>query len=1422
MRRSSALAAIYQKISDIAGACGTLQFVRRATIAFLCCAALAIASGVVWYATKDWLVALGVRIGVEQYNARMNSTLTIQEASLDLFRLTATVRGITIAARGQTALDSPIDIGQVQAKVRLWPLLQRRIVIEDAAASKASIRLDIDRHHHVNLEELFQLLVDDGSDMPSTWNASVHRFTVDQLTLHLSVEGQPLATTLQSMVFQGSMTLVPLRIRTEMLGGRGEVSYDLGSERLHYHLLQMTARVDLVRDRLVVEQLQLEAPEFAITGRGHLAQGQVEAQFNGDVGLAKLSPLMPEVPPLGGSLAVRGRLSGSLEAPQLAVTAESLHLAVGPDTVSDLRVHAQMMGRHVHIERFALGLAAGTVRGSGRLDLAAPRVDMHVELAALSLTALLSLVGQPFPALDGHLGGQVHVALSSFVLDDLQVTGSVAFAPRAPSSPPVTASSLFPLPLSVQVDFHLADRRLMLKRATWAIDRLQGELSGMQALDGTAHLHGTLNADLAAPIFAALGLQDLQGEAQITFGVQGRLLAPRVTAELQLQQARYHSFSLEHLRLAIEAEGAEVKILSLVGRQRQARYQLQGAVTLAAPFSQLHQTAVTFPIRAISELELNIEHADLAMFSPFLPDPVPLAGDLSLRASGGGSWPSLHGYGRGVIRGLVVDDQALGDISLVVEGSPTEVVLTQLVVHLGGGEVHASGTARLPHGLLEGALTWQGVYMERLPFLQEYALPILGALNGSVRARGTWPNVQAEVTVQGPRLTAYGLEVADLQLQAMASPREVQLDRLVARVAGARLTATGHTALDGPFDVQVSSEPISLRGMTIVPEHMTLEGGVRLDLQGSGTFAAPQLSGQLQLTGIRASGVTIGTGALAFTLNDRRMTFSSMGLRGFDLHGAVTLEEMLPAQVHLGIYSLDLGPIVARFVGNGQEELAGDVSGTVEINGPLRSPPQWAGQMTIEHLRLHSKGIAFSNPAPLRWRLEQGVLQFEAVQLQAEEAHLDIRGTVDLWQDRLDIAVLGHSPLAIVGTRIPGLRFQQGLVDTHVSVHGRLSRPVLNGQVLLKDGAIYIAAIHENLRQLRGEIQFADQTIAIQSLQGQLAGGGLEVSGEVRLRGLQLQEMSLATQLNQARLRYPAGFFTMLDADLVISGNSAQQLIAGEVSLSRARYRQDFDLASLLRPFRHRGLEPPPMAQERLHLDIRVSLHDPLRVENRLAKLELLPDLHVRGSVNRPIVLGRVEIEQGTADVAGTRFWPISGNIDFLNPTRTEPFFDIAADTQKNGYQIHVIATGTPQHIDLQLTSEPPLAETDILALLTVGATGQALTTGLSTVLPGRLSAFLTGRLAEEIGRGVGGLVGVDRLDIEPVIGGAQRVGGPKVTVGKDVSKNLSVAYSTIVGSTQEDTVSMEYRLTDNISILGVRDERGDVGVDVKYSIRFE
>ncbi|HXH11671.1 MAG TPA: AsmA-like C-terminal region-containing protein [Alphaproteobacteria bacterium] len=843
----------------------------------------------------------------------------------------------------------------------------------------------------------------------------------------------------------------------------------------------------------------------------------------------------------------------------------------------------------MRIEHFGLGFATGAIQGAGTLNLSPQRIALHVDLADLSLAALSSLLDHSLPTLDGKLGGQVHVESPSFDIEHPQASGQLSLMARTASQQPTPSASPLSWPFRLTADFRFAAGTLTLAQTAWAMDGFKGQGSGTQSLDGMTQLSGTLDADLTAPIFRSLGLQSIHGNMQATFGLQGRLADPRVTAEIQVQQARYRGFAMDHLRVAGDAEGAEVTIRSLTGVQDQARYHLHGALTLASPFSRSHRPLGLFPIRAIRELQLQIEQADLTAFASLLPMPAPLAGALTLHVSGAGTWPDVHGEGEIAVRGLVVRGDVVGDVSVLAAGSSTNVAFKRLVAQLGGGEIHANGTLNLPRHLLDVTATWQGVPVERLAFLPYgVALPVSGALSGSIEARGVWPHINAVIAVQGPQLQAYGLEVADLQLLAKATPRDIQLDRLATRLSGAPLTATGRADIGGPIDFRLSTGSVPLRGLTLTP-NLVLNGRVKLEFGASGTFAAPQLLGQVRLNGVRLGDLAIGTGTLALSLNDRRISFSSAGLQGFNLDGSVALHGALSAQVRLGMRGFDLGPIVARLAGNADESILGDVSGTVEVSGPLRSPPQLTGLVTLDHLRLRSNGIEVVNSAPLRWRLEHGMLRFEAVRLQAHDAHLELRGTVDLWRERLDVAILGKSPLAIVGTRLSGLRFQQGTLETQLNIHGRLMAPDFDGRVFLTEGAIYIDAINENLSQLDGEIQFADHTISIRSVQGRLAGGNLGVTGEARLQGLQLDAISMTTQMSQVRLRYPAGLSTVLDAELVLSGNAVQQLVTGEVHLSRARYRQDFDLAALLRQWRQRALEPPTVAQQRLQLDIHVA-----------------------------------------------------------------------------------------------------------------------------------------------------------------------------------------------------------------------------------------
>jgi autotransporter translocation and assembly factor TamB len=61
------------------------------------------------------------------------------------------------------------------------------------------------------------------------------------------------------------------------------------------------------------------------------------------------------------------------------------------------------------------------------------------------------------------------------------------------------------------------------------------------------------------------------------------------------------------------------------------------------------------------------------------------------------------------------------------------------------------------------------------------------------------------------------------------------------------------------------------------------------------------------------------------------------------------------------------------------------------------------------------------------------------------------------------------------------------------------------------------------------------------------------------------------------------------------------------------------------------------------------------------------------------------------------------------------------------------------------------------------------------------------------------------------------------VTVSKRlIGDKLFVTYSNPIGSTEEQIIKLEYLLERNVSLIGVRDEKGSLGGDIKFRFEFK
>jgi autotransporter translocation and assembly factor TamB len=304
-------------------------------------------------------------------------------------------------------------------------------------------------------------------------------------------------------------------------------------------------------------------------------------------------------------------------------------------------------------------------------------------------------------------------------------------------------------------------------------------------------------------------------------------------------------------------------------------------------------------------------------------------------------------------------------------------------------------------------------------------------------------------------------------------------------------------------------------------------------------------------------------------------------------------------------------------------------------------------------------------------------------------------------------------------------------------------------------------------------------------------------------------------------LRYPEGLRSLVDTDVRVFGDLDRPWVTGTIDVEQARWTRRYDVASELLAVG--GTKPIEAGtDEGPRYDLKIRAPGTLRVDNNLAALQAGAELKLQGSSGAPVLLGRAQVERGRVYFQGRTYVIRRGTIDFTNPQRTEPLFDIEAETRVRSYRVTLRVNGTLTRVTPTLTSDPPLSALQILNLLaggdesTVASLTQAQTDQARLAATGAAS-LAAGRISEGVGleRGAERLFGLNRFSIDPsVVKGG--VTNPRLTVGKRITSDLSVLYTVDLRGTEERILTVEYTLSDRFSLLLTREDPGGFGVDVR------
>ncbi|NLI46919.1 MAG: hypothetical protein GX414_07415, partial [Acidobacteria bacterium] len=215
-------------------------------------------------------------------------------------------------------------------------------------------------------------------------------------------------------------------------------------------------------------------------------------------------------------------------------------------------------------------------------------------------------------------------------------------------------------------------------------------------------------------------------------------------------------------------------------------------------------------------------------------------------------------------------------------------------------------------------------------------------------------------------------------------------------------------------------------------------------------------------------------------------------------------------------------------------------------------------------------------------------------------------------------------------------------------------------------------------------------------------------------------------------------------------------------------------------------------------------------------------DLQIKGSLDQPVVRGALVVNNGEIMFRMNRFTVDRGLISFINPAEVDPELNLQLSSDIKDYHIMVRLEGSTSRMKTQLVSVPNLSAAEIVQLITSGQAPES-TSRAQVITPSGAdySAVLSQLVSVAVEQRLKQVVGFDTISVDAQLYDSNSAGSTRVTVGKQVVKDLFVTYSRSVSSSEKDMIVIEYRLSPRVTIVATEDERGYFGLDFRFKRRF-
>jgi translocation and assembly module TamB len=593
----------------------------------------------------------------------------------------------------------------------------------------------------------------------------------------------------------------------------------------------------------------------------------------------------------------------------------------------------------------------------------APAIDLALSGTGIKMAELKKL----YPAM-GEVSGEIEkfTINASGTADALQ--GAVHF-----SAPSLGAFGFTVADSAAQVK--IAPKTATINAKTvfeGAPAFVQGTVSDYMSapkLDLTANIR-SFNLARAASLAPAVKEFALSGAVDADFALKGAATAPNVSGKIWSKKVSAMKETIESPSVSFGLKGSAVSISSASAKWRGAALSASGTVSAGqklnitaelkniqpgalAPFypdiaqfkikGAANAKAVVTGNAASPKIDLTISSASLGLL-----DSVSLK-NLSVATSLSGDLKNIAGADLDLDVGAdsaALEGLGLTNLSVKLKKTGQKVTINSASAKSGKGSISASGGVTLgakpgDEGSLDLNVKVSGADLASLAKTGGLAVPLGGALDGTVTVKGAFSNPSISVKAASPRVTVSGLAASNVSLGLSGSMKEMKIDEFKSGFGGGTLSGTGNIKLGASPDVTVdiSGSELDLGALTSgMPDAKELHIAGKVNASFKGRFAGASGKGQGSITspsltvmGLKASNLSYPVSLEGNTLWGKG---ASVNFYGGKITGSGSLDISTLKFSHSAQFSgVDINGVVQDFTGGMGGKITGQAKGSANVSG---------------------------------------------------------------------------------------------------------------------------------------------------------------------------------------------------------------------------------------------------------------------------------------------------------------------------------------------------------------------------------------------------------------------------------------------------------------------------------------------------------